>query len=142
MEPNSQLVNTTASGNPASAVLTVGQSFTDSANGLTVTLTALDATGATVGVTFAAEPAADVEAPSAPFGVHVLSTDQTHATLAWYPASDNIAVHHYRVQANTADALSTGYPDGTVGGLAPATAYSFRVYAVDGAGNQSGPSKF
>ena len=137
---HSQLVNTTASGNPASAVLTVGQSFTDSANGLTVTLTALDATGATVGVTFAAEPAADVEAPSAPFGVHVLSTDRTHAMLAWYPASDNIAVHHYRVQANTADVLSTGYPDGTVGGLAPATAYSFRVYAVDGAGNQSGPS--
>ena len=139
-QPHTQLVNTTASGNPASAVLTLGNSFVDQANGITVTLTGLDATGADVSVTYATEPAADTAPPSTPFGVHLLSIDQTHATLAWYDASDNVGVHHYRVQANGVDVASSGYPDGTVANLAPATAYSFRVIAVDAAGNAGPPS--
>ena len=139
-QPHTQLVNTTASGNPASAVLTLGQTFTDQANGITITLTGLDATGADVSVTYATEPTPDTAPPSSPFGVHVLSTDQTHATLAWYDAYDNVGVDHYRLQANGVDVATSGYPDGTVANLAPATAYSFRVIAVDGAGNASSPS--
>ena len=139
-QPHTQLINTTASGNPATAVLTLGHTFVDQANGITITLTGLDATGADVGVTYATEPAADTAPPSSPFGVRVVSTDQTHATLAWYDASDNVGVHHYRVQANGVDVASSGYPDGTVANLAPATAYSFRVIAVDAAGNASSPS--
>ena len=139
-QPHTQLVNTTASGNPSSAVLMLGQTFVDQANGITITLTGLDATGADVSVTYATEPPADTAPPSSPFGVHVLSTDQTHATLAWYDAYDNVGVHHYRVQANGVDVATSGYPDGTIGSLAPATAYSFRVIAVDAAGNASAPS--
>jgi len=76
-------------------------------------------------------------APGQPAGSQL--TDRS-VTLAWSAASDNIGVTGYKVFRN---GVLAGSPTGTSfsdSGLAPATAYSYTVSAIDAAGNQSAAS--
>lgn len=114
----------------------------------TFTVKAVDAAGNesaasnSLSVTTAAPPAADTTAPTAPGGLHVMSTTASSIELMWTASTDNVGVTGYKVYNGstlvaTASGTATSY---TVTGLAASTSYTFTVYAVDAAGNQSSGS--
>ncbi len=85
---------------------------------------------------------ADTTPPTAPSGLTATAAGTTQINLAWTAATDNIGVTGYRVErcqgtgcsnfAQIATSTATLYNDtGLVGG----TSYSYRVRAVDAAGN-------
>jgi chitodextrinase len=79
----------------------------------------------------------DTEAPSAPTGLSASSIGDTQLTLTWTASTDNVAVAGYRIVRDGAQVhatASTSYPDT---GLAPLTAYTYRVAAYDFANNES-----
>lgn len=85
---------------------------------------------------------ADTIAPAAPTSLTATSVTGTSVGLTWEAASDNVGVDSYTVKRN-------GVPVGTVGGaqlaytdttVSPDTAYTYRVEAVDAAGNRSAAS--
>ena len=94
-----------------------------------------------------APPSPDAVTPTTPTGANAspLSTTQLH--VQWTSSSDNFDVTAYRVErcqgpgcadfAEVATVKSFRFDDP---GLAPATSYSYRVRASDGAGNLSGYS--
>ena len=85
----------------------------------------------------------DTTAPTVPGGVTATASGLA-ITLGWTASTDNVAVTGYRVQrcqgvgcttfAQIATPTTPGYADP---GLAPSTSYSYRVSAVDAAGNVS-----
>jgi hypothetical protein len=89
-------------------------------------------------------PAPDTTAPSTVTGLAATATSATQINLTWTAATDNVGVTGYRVErcsgaacttfAQIATPATTSYSDT---GLAGATAYSYRVKAVDAAGNAS-----
>ncbi|MNC39654.1 Exoglucanase B precursor [compost metagenome] len=84
----------------------------------------------------------DNEPPSAPSGLAASSITETSVHLSWQPSTDNGQVAGYRIY-NGAVLLGSTLVAGTsytVAGLAPATAYSFQLAAVDAAGNASAMS--
>jgi chitodextrinase len=83
------------------------------------------------------DPPPDTVAPSQPGGLVANPTGPTGASLSWGAATDNITVVSYVVSRNgtqVAMSTTTSYIDS---GLTPATTYSYRVAAVDEAGNVS-----
>ena len=90
---------------------------------------------------------ADTTPPSAPTGLVASAPSWDRAQLSWSTSTDNAAVTAYRVErcqgvgcstfAQVAQVTTTGYLDL---GLAASTSYSYRVVAVDAAGNVSGYS--
>jgi hypothetical protein len=136
----SYLVDTTSTTSSyADAALATGQTFTDSAYGISIETTGVFATGATVEITVpgstAPPPPADTTAPGAPgtLGGQVLSGPVV--ALSWGAASDNVSVAGYRV-------YRAGLQVGTTGGTtytdsAPPTglSVSYTVRAYDAAGN-------
>lgn len=114
----------------------------------TYTVTATSEEGA---VSDASEPASvttpagsgggdDTEAPSAPADLTGTAT-KDEITLTWSPSTDNVAVAGYRVVKSGNDEGTVGIKvDGTTIGffdLATEATYTFRVQAVDAAGNES-----
>jgi putative cell wall-binding protein/chitodextrinase len=91
-------------------------------------------------------PAGDTEAPTWPSGSKLVPSRVTDTTLrlAWNAATDDVGVTGYRVFRGGAQIGETSAAIRVidVAGLTPATGYSFRVQAVDAAGNVStgGPS--
>ena len=84
----------------------------------------------------------DNTAPSAPTGLTATAAGQTTVNLSWAAATDNVGVTGYRVfrdAAATPLATVTGttYSDTTV---AAGSTHSYRVAAIDAAGNESGLS--
>jgi chitodextrinase len=86
----------------------------------------------------------DTTPPSAPTGVTATPASASQINLAWTASTDNVAVTGYRVErcagANCSNFAQVGTPAATTFGdigLAPSTAYSYRVRAVDAAGNLS-----
>ncbi|MEE4544145.1 discoidin domain-containing protein [Streptomyces sp. V4-01] len=86
----------------------------------------------------------DTTPPTAPANLHATAHTSSSVSLAWNAATDNVGVTGYRVlrvdgststQAGTATGTSL-----TVTGLAPSTAYTFDVVALDAAGGVSQPS--
>jgi hypothetical protein len=79
--------------------------------------------------------------------VHVASTTATAVSLSWNASTDNVGVTGYRVSRCTGSACTpstlvaspttTSYADS---GLSAGTSYSYRVAAVDAAGNVSAQS--
>ncbi|HJP89649.1 MAG TPA: fibronectin type III domain-containing protein [Candidatus Limnocylindrales bacterium] len=117
----------------ADAPLRSGRTFKDNAKGITITVTALSASAATVAIKLPP----DTVAPTAPGSVHVTATTTSTVSLAWTAATDNRAVTGYRIARDgtilaTTAASATAWTDT---GLAGATSYSWTVRAVDGAGN-------
>jgi chitodextrinase len=85
-------------------------------------------------------PTPDSQAPTAPSGLSAVALSATTASIAWAPATDNVAVTSYRVfrgGAHIASVATTTYQDA---GLAPNMSYTYTVTALDAAGNQSAPS--
>jgi fibronectin type 3 domain-containing protein len=95
----------------------------------------------------ATTPAApDTTAPSTPGGITATAAG-LGITVAWTASTDNVGVAGYRVQRCTGAACTTfaqiatpAAPSYADSGLAPTTSYSYRVVAVDAAGNVSGYS--
>ncbi|QSQ13831.1 chitinase [Myxococcus landrumensis] len=84
-------------------------------------------------------PPADTEAPSTPTGLASLGVSSDSVTLSWNASTDNVRVTGYEVFVNggATAAASTDTTSASVGGLTPATAYTFTVKARDAAGNRS-----
>src|SRR2546423_858779 len=82
----------------------------------------------------------DNQAPSAPPNLHTTGVTANSVSLAWSASSDNVGVTAYDVY-NGAVVATTVLPSSplaaTVGGLSPATTYTFSVKARDAAGNTS-----
>ncbi|MER5456240.1 cellulase family glycosylhydrolase [Micromonospora sp. NPDC002389] len=84
---------------------------------------------------------ADTQAPSVPGNLRVTGTSTSSVALAWNAATDNVGVTGYDVYRGSTLATSVvGTTTATVGGLSPATAYTFSVRARDAAGNVSAAS--
>jgi PKD repeat protein len=87
---------------------------------------------------------ADITPPSAPSGVTATASGSSSINLSWTASTDNVGVTGYRVErctgANCATFAQIATPAGTTfsnTGLAGSTSYSYRVRAVDAAGNLS-----
>ncbi|MGC8863202.1 MAG: fibronectin type III domain-containing protein [Armatimonadota bacterium] len=88
------------------------------------------------------EPPTDTEPPSTPQNLVAVPSGTTFVDLSWDPSTDNEVVTGYNVYRNGVkvkfvSAPSTTYRDT---GLAPGTAYSYQVSAMDASSNESGLS--
>jgi hypothetical protein len=83
---------------------------------------------------------ADVQAPTAPSSLAVLSTTASAASLSWTGSTDNVSVAGYNVYSGSTIVATSPGAAATVTGLAPSTSYSFTVRAFDEAGNLSAVS--
>ena len=110
--PHSLLVNTHAatSSDWHNAPLLVGETFTDAANGVALTLLALDGSGATVRV---AMPT-DTTPPNVPGSFTASAADPDEVTLRWRPAADLSGVASFQLSRD-------GTPLATV---APTTSFT------------------
>ncbi len=84
--------------------------------------------------------AVDTQAPTAPGSLRTDSVTTTTVALRWNASTDNVGVTSYRIyRGSTLIGTATGltYTDG---GLTQGTSYSYRVTALDAAGNESNPS--
>ncbi|MCC6437069.1 MAG: fibronectin type III domain-containing protein [Acidimicrobiales bacterium] len=82
----------------------------------------------------------DVTPPSVPTGLAVTGSTQTAVSLAWSASTDDVGVAGYTVYR---DGVAVGTPSGTSftdSGLAPGTAYEYRVSARDTSANESAQS--
>jgi chitodextrinase len=92
----------------------------------------------------AAQQSRDFTAPAAPSGLSANPVSSTQINLAWKPSTDNVGVTGYQIDrclgfgcrffAQIGVATTASYSDT---GLAANTLYSYRVRAVDAAGNLS-----
>jgi hypothetical protein len=87
-------------------------------------------------------PPPDTSAPSVPTNVTATPVSASGIDLAWAASTDNVGVTGYRIYRDgattpLATVTGTSYHDT---GLTASTSYSYRVSAVDAAGNNSGPS--
>jgi chitodextrinase len=103
---------------------------------------AVDATGNASGlsaaVTVSTPSPPDTTAPTTPAGLAASAVSDTKIDLSWSPSTDNVAVTGYRVIRNGSLATTLGnvttFQDT---GLKASTLYSYRVQALDAAGNVS-----
>lgn len=83
----------------------------------------------------------DITAPTTPSGLTASANSSSRITLAWSPSADAIGVTGYRVYQNGVLLAATGnVTTYQVTGLTGSTTYTYRVDAVDAAGNASGQS--
>lgn len=89
--------------------------------------------------------APDVTPPTVPTGVHVTGVTEDTVSLAWTASTDDSgSIHHY-VTCYSGHMIPGAYciwgspvpPAKTVTGLVPGKEFTFRVKAVDAAGNES-----
>jgi len=100
----------------------------------------LSASSSTLNVTTDSNSGPDTQAPTAPVGLHVMGAPtSTGLQLMWGASTDNVGVTGYRIyQGSTLLATVAGNATSyNVTGLSPSTTYTFNVYAIDAAGNQS-----
>ena len=86
----------------------------------------------------------DTTAPTAPAGLTAIAVSASQINLSWTASTDNVGVTGYRVErcqgtacsifVEIATSAQTSYSSTS---LAPASSYTFRVRAADGAGNLS-----
>src|SRR5205823_1963407 len=88
--------------------------------------------------------AGDTQPPSAPGTLTASAASSSEIDLSWGAASDNVGVTGYRIERCQGAGCSTftqiAAPSGTGTtytdtGLSPSTSYTYRVRAVDAAGN-------
>ena len=87
---------------------------------------------------------ADTTPPTAPSGLTATAGGSSSVNLSWAASTDNVGVTGYRVERCTSAGCSNfaqiATPTGTTfsnSGLAGSTSYSYRVRAIDAAGNLS-----
>ncbi|OBZ13169.1 chitin-binding protein [Bacillus sp. FJAT-26390] len=96
-----------------------------------------------ISVTTNAPVGNDTQAPTAPGALHVMGAPTSSSLmLMWNASTDNVGVTGYKIyRGSTLVATVAGTASSyTVTGLAASTTYTFNVYAVDAAGNQSAAS--
>jgi chitodextrinase len=82
--------------------------------------------------------AADTQPPSTPQGLTAAAQSASSIRLRWQPSTDDVGVAYYELERN--GAILPARPSVTEfldSGLAPSTAYTYRVRASDAAGNRS-----
>jgi cellulose 1,4-beta-cellobiosidase len=82
----------------------------------------------------------DPTPPSTPSSLKLVVAGTSQLALDWSPSTDNVGVTGYRVYRNNAlvaTASTTQYLDS---GLAAGVSYSYKITAIDAAGNASQPS--
>ena len=79
----------------------------------------------------------DLAPPTVPANLQVTSVTDTTARLAWDASSESFCLSGYNIYRNGALHQSSGISTFTDTGLAPSSAYSYRVSASDAAGNES-----
>lgn len=82
----------------------------------------------------------DTTPPTVPTNLAITNNDGQSVALSWSAASDDVAVSGYRVYRNGTLLGSTNAVTYSDTSIQPATAYSYNVVAVDGAGNVSAAS--
>lgn len=83
----------------------------------------------------------DKGAPGTPGAAFVDGLSATSANIVWGPSQDPVSgVSHYVVTDETGRSLTTGQPSSHFSGLAPGSAKTFTIRAVDFAGNVSAPA--
>lgn len=86
----------------------------------------------------------DTSPPSAPAALIATAAGTAQVNLIWTASTDNVGVDHYEVERRSNAATYTlvaSPPTGSyTDAVSPATAYLYRVRAVDAAGNASGYS--
>jgi chitodextrinase len=99
----------------------------------------------TVNATTPAAP--DTTPPGVPGGLAAVAASQTQISLSWAAATDNVGVTGYQLERCSGSGCSAfaqiAAPTGTSfndTGLTAATSYSYRVRAIDAAGNVGGYS--
>ncbi|MFI9630287.1 glycosyl hydrolase family 18 protein [Streptomyces sp. NPDC052042] len=85
------------------------------------------------------DPATDTSPPTAPGSLRATGTDASSVTLTWNASTDDQRVAAYDVYrgGEPAATVSGTTTTATVGGLSPATSYTFTVRARDAADNAS-----
>ncbi|MFI6263755.1 discoidin domain-containing protein [Micromonospora sp. NPDC051006] len=78
--------------------------------------------------------------PTAPGSLSVTAQSATSVSLAWTAATDADGIAGYQVRRGGQTVASVTGTSATVGGLSPASAYTFTVVALDTTGAQSQPS--
>lgn len=87
----------------------------------------------------------DTTAPSVPVNLHVTRIAHNAISLAWNASTDEGSgvknyVVSYAEPGASSQTVTVTTTSATIGGLKPNTLYTFRVFAVDNAGNQSARS--
>jgi hypothetical protein len=106
------------------------------------TVSAFDAAGNRSGVSgpVGITVPSDTVDPSAPSGLTAVAGTR-QVVLSWSAASDNVGVARYHLFRDNRKYLSLGNVTGyTDTGLTTGRRYVYKVYAIDAAGNWSGPS--
>ena len=102
---------------------------------------AVDTQGQASGMSNAVVIRADHAAPTTPAGLTAAATSASDVALTWQPATGfGGARVAYRVLRNGITFGQTSATSMTIGNLAPSTAYTFTVMAVDSLGYASAPS--
>ena len=119
------------------APLRLTKTFKDYKSGLTIYVSALTTTTATVKITLGP----DTIAPTIPGAFTATATSTSAVALAWTAATDNRAVAGYRIWRDGVLITTTSATARTLAdtGLKPGTTYAYTIRAIDGAGNQ-GPA--
>jgi endoglucanase len=82
----------------------------------------------------------DTTPPTAPTNLAVASKTSTTVSLTWTASTDNVGVTSYRIFDGATQVGTSATTSFTVTGLAPSSAHTYTVRAVDAAGNVSAAS--
>jgi chitodextrinase len=82
---------------------------------------------------------ADTSAPTAPTDLEGKAAADSRVELTWTRSSDDTGVAGYEIEEGGFVVARTSDRTATVDGLAPGGEHCFTVFALDGAGNRSGP---
>jgi chitodextrinase len=85
-------------------------------------------------------PVADTQPPTVPTNLAVAARTSTTVSLTWTASTDNVGVTGYRILEGATQVGTSATTSFTVTGLAPSTAHTYTVRAVDAAGNVSAAS--
>jgi hypothetical protein len=123
-----------ATGQWQNAAMSLGQVFSDPANGIHIQDLSKDGAGATIAVSVPV----DTTAPGSP-GKLVAVPSGTSVDLLWTAATDDFGIASYRISRDGSGigvATQTAFSDT---GLAPGTIVSYAVAAIDTSGNVGAP---
>jgi chitodextrinase len=119
----------------ANAAMSVGQTFDDAANGISIHVAAQDASGVTLDVT----APIDTRPPSRPGGLSAVASG-TSVSLSWTPAGDDFGIASYSVARDGVAIGSTAVTGFSDGGLTPGATVAYAVTATDTSGNVGLPA--